>query len=188
MHEFISLDGVIQAPGGKDEDTDGGFEYGGWTILYWDDAIGEKFDETMQGADAMLLGRKTWEIHSVFETMDDPFAQALNAVPKYVVSSTLTEASRWRNSEIISGDVVEAVRKLKEQEGKDILIDGSSVLLHTLLEHDLVDVIQMHEYPLVLGSGKRLFPEGKKIEMELVASKALGSGVVFKEYRVGVGQ
>jgi dihydrofolate reductase len=187
VHEFMTLDGVMQAPGGADEDSDGGFAHGGWTIPYWHDDIGARFFATMQRADAMLLGRKTWQIHSVFEKMDDPFAQALNAVSKYVVSTTLgdDDMKRWRNSTLIRGDVAEEVRKLKEQPGKDILSDGSSVLIQTLIAAGLVDELQLHVYPVSLGGGKTIFPEGKRADFELVEAKPLPTGVTFMQYRRG---
>jgi dihydrofolate reductase len=183
--EFITLDGVIQAPGGAEEDTDGGFTQGGWTWPYWHDDIGAHFFNVMSQADALLLGRKTWQIHGgAFEPMvADPMGDAMNAIPKYVVSTTLKSASAWRNSTIISGNVVETVRRLKEQPGKNILTDGSSVLIHTLAENDLVDEYDLHVYPLVLGSGKRLFPEGKRMELKLVEVSPLPTGVVFMRYR-----
>ncbi len=183
--EFITLDGVIQAPGGPEEDTDGGFVHGGWTWPYWHDDIGLHFSQAMAEADALLLGRKTWQIHGgAFETMDgDPFADALNAVPKYVVSTTLPDASAWRNSTLIRENVVEAVRALKQQPGKSILMDGSSVLAHTLAQHDLIDEYRLHVYPLVLGSGKRLFPPGTRIDLHLVESSPLPTGVVYLRYQ-----
>ena len=183
LHEFITLDGVIQAPGGATEDTDGGFQHGGWTMPYWHDDIGARFFATMQRADALLLGRKTWQIHSIFEKMDDDFAQALNAIPKYVVSTTLTDTSAWRNTTLIPGDVVAEVRKLKQQPGKDILMDGSSVLVQTLMAHNLIDELQLHVYPVSLGGGKTIFPQGKRANFELVESKPLPTGVVFQQYR-----
>lgn len=184
--EFITLDGVIQAPGGADEDTEGGFAHGGWTWPYWHDDIGAHFGQAMTQADAMLLGRKTWQIHGgAFEPMPvgDPFGDVMNGIRKYVVSTTLQSASAWRNSTLISEDVVEAVRALKQQPSKNILMDGSSVLIHALAQHDLVDEFSLHVYPLVLGSGKRLFPEGKRLNLKLVESQALPTGVVFQRYR-----
>jgi dihydrofolate reductase len=183
--EFITLDGVIQAPGGPDEDTDGGFVHGGWTWPYWHDDIGKHFFQAMEQADTLLLGRKTWQIHGgAFEPMPagDPFGDVMKAVRKVVVSTTLKSAALWRNSTLISGNVVEEVRKLKDQPGKDILMDGSSVLIHTLQENGLVDEYSLHVYPLVLGSGKRLFPEGKRINLQLIESQALPTGVVFQRY------
>jgi dihydrofolate reductase len=185
VSEFITLDGVIQAPGGADEDTDGGFTHGGWTHPYWHDDIGAHFFEAMSEADTFLLGRKTWQIHGgAFEPMTgDPFADALNAIPKYVVSTTLTSAAAWRNSTLIRDNVVAAVRELKQQPGKNIFTDGSSVLVQTLAAHDLVDEYRLHVYPLVLGSGKRIFPPGKRLNLTLVESSPLPTGVVYMRYR-----
>jgi len=180
--EFITLDGVIQAPGGTDEDTDGGFAHGGWTHPYWHDDIGLHFAQAMTEADTLLLGRKTWQMHgNAFEPnpAEDPFGD----VKKYVVSTTLKSAAAWRHSILISGNVVEEVRKLKNQPGKNILLDGSSVLVHTLIENDLVDEYMLHVYPLVLGGGKRLFPDGKRVNLNLIESTALPTGVVFQKYQ-----
>jgi dihydrofolate reductase len=186
--EFITLDGVIQAPGGEDEDTDGGFKYGGWTQPYWHDDIGTHFSEAMSQADALLLGRKTWQGHgAAFDPMPvgDPFGDVMKGVRKYVVSTTLTSTSLWRNSTLISSNVVEEVRKLKAQDGKNILLDGSSVLARTLIENDLVDEYALHVYPLVLGSGKRLFSEGQHIGLKLVEATPMPTGVVYMRYRRG---
>jgi len=185
--EFITFDGVIQAPGGADEDVDGGFTHGCWTVPFWHDDIGNHFFETFQQADTFLLGRKTWQIHgTAFEPMkDDPFADALNGVKKYVVSTTLETASAWRNSTLIRENVVETIRMLKAQPGKDILLDGSSVLAQTLARHGLVDEYRLHVYPLVLGGGKKLFPEGVKLNLTLLESSPLPTGVVFTRYAAG---
>ncbi|NTU81337.1 MAG: dihydrofolate reductase family protein [Chloroflexales bacterium] len=187
VSEFMSLDGVIQAPGGKDEDTEGGFAHGGWTHPYWHDDIGALFDQAMRASDALLLGRKTWQIHGgAFEPMaeGDPFGDVMNAMPKYVVSTTLTSAAAWRNSTLISGNVVEEVRALKAQPGKNILIDGSSVLIHTLAQHDLIDEYHLLVYPVVLGGGKKVFPDGVRINLRLVEARPLPSGVVVTDYTV----
>ena len=183
--EFMSLDGVIQAPGGADEDMDGGFQHGGWTRPYWHDDIGAHFFAAFSQADALLLGRKTWQIHGgAFEPMvNDPFGDAMNGIAKYVVSTTLKSASDWRNSTLIRSNVVEAVRELKQQPGKNILIDGSSVLIHTLVQEDLVDEYALHVYPLVLGGGKQIFPAGTRVNLNLVESQALPTGVVYQRYR-----
>lgn len=186
VHEFITLDGVIQAPGAPDEDTDGGFVHGGWTVPYWHDDIGAHFSQAMGQADTLLLGRKTWQTHAgAFEPMaaGDPFGDVMNAFRKVVVSTTLKSAAEWRNSTLISRNAVEDVRKLKEQSGMNILMDGSSVLIHTLAENDLIDEYSLHVYPLVLGSGKRLFPAGKRLNLKLVQSRALPTGVLFQEYQ-----
>jgi dihydrofolate reductase len=189
VHEFISLDGVIQAPGAKDEDTDGGFEHGGWTLPYWDDAIGAHFGQAFAKADALLLGRRTWQEHGeAFEAGagKDEFADTMNAIQKYVVSTTLSDASMWRNSTLIGGDdVVGAVRALKAQDGGDILLDGSSVLAHTLEDADLIDQYDLHVYPIVLGGGKRLFRDGMRHDFRLVEAVPVPSGVVLLRYRKG---
>jgi dihydrofolate reductase len=185
IYEFITLDNVIQAPGGADEDTDGGFAHGGWTGPYWHDDIGAHFFGAMMEADTLLLGRKTWQIHGgAFDPVPagDPFADVLNAMRKVVVSTTLTSASAWRNSTLVRDNVVEAVRQLKDQPGKNIVLDGSSVLAHTLIENDLVDEYGLHVYPLVLGGGKRLFPAGRRVPLKLVESQALPTGVVYQRF------
>lgn len=185
VSEFITLDGVIQAPGGAEEDTDDGFRHGGWTIPYWDDAIGERFDESLNESDAFLLGRRTWQIHgSAFDPMPpgEPFFDAINAIQKYVVSRTLSDTSLWRNSTLITGDVVSQIRDLKAQEGKSIMLDGSSQLAHLLIQHDLVDEYRLAVYPLVLGSGKRLFPEGTRVNLRLLDAQTLSTGVQLLKY------
>lgn len=187
--EFMSLDGVIQAPGGAEEDTDGGFQHGGWTLPYWHDDIGGHFMQAMDECDTFLLGRKTWQGHAVFESMPegDPFGDLMKAKQKYVVSTTLQSAAAWRNSTIISQNVIEEVRKLKAKAGQNIYVDGSSVLVHTLAQHNLVDEYSLLVYPLVLGGGKRLFPDGARMDMQLVESKAFPSGVVLMRYAVNNG-
>jgi dihydrofolate reductase len=184
VSEFVSLDGVMQAPGGAEEDTEGGFAYGGWTIPYWHDDIGTHFFQAMSECDALLLGRKTWQTHGgAFEPMvDDPFGDAMNSIPKYVVSTTLTTASAWRNSTLIKDNVIEQVRALKAQSGKHILIDGSSVLVHTLIQHDLVDEYQLLIYPVVLGSGKKVFPDGVRVNLRLIEAQPIPSGVTLMRY------
>ena len=185
--EFITLDGVIQAPGAADEDTEGGFTHGGWTMPYWHDDIGAHFFEAMSECDALLLGRKTWQIHgAAFEpTAGDSFADTLNGIRKYVVSTTLESATAWRNSTLIRDGVIDAVRQLKAEPGKHIMLDGSSVLAPALADHDLVDEYRLHVYPLVLGTGKRLFPRERRIELKLVESKPLPTGVMFLRYGRG---
>jgi len=184
VSEFVTLDGVMQAPGGKDEDRDGGFEHGGWTWPYWDDAIGASFAALMKNTDAFLLGRRTYVTHAdAFEPMPagDFFGDMMNAPKKYVVSRTLTEP-KWRNTTIIRDNVIEAVRALKAEPGGDILTDGSSQLVHALLQHDLVDALHLLLYPLMLGSGKRLLPEGTYATFKLVKATPYASGVVGLQY------
>lgn len=184
VSEFISLDGVIQAPGGKDEDTDGGFEHGGWTIPFWHDDIGRSFGAMMKGVDAFLLGRRTYVVHAnAFEPMPpgDQFGDMMNAPKKYVVSRTLTKPI-WRNTEIIRDNVVETVRGLKNQAGGSIITDGSSQLVHTLLEHDLVDELHLLLYPLTLGKGKRLWTDKGHNTFSLRSATPYPSGVVGLDY------
>jgi dihydrofolate reductase len=184
VHEFMSLDGVVQAPGGKDEDRDGGFAHGGWTIPYWHDDIGVAFFQAMQNVDAFLLGRRTYETHAgAFEPMapGDPFGDLMNAPKKYVVSRTLKKPI-WRNTTIIRDDPVEAVRSLKAQSGKDIMSDGSSQLIPVLLQHDLVDELHLTLYPLTLGGGKRILPAGLHRSFRLLSAKPYPTGVVGLHY------
>jgi dihydrofolate reductase len=185
VSEFMSLDGVMQAPGGADEDTEGGFQHGAWTIPFWHDDIGAAFGALMQDVDAILLGRKTYLIHgNAFEPMPagDHFGDMMNAPAKYVVSRTL-EKPVWRNTTIIRDNVVEEIRKLKAGPGKTIVTDGSHELVHTLLEHDLVDELHLLLYPLILGGGKRLFPAGVHTTFKLASTKPYPSGVVDLHYQ-----
>lgn len=175
----------MQAPGGAEEDTEGGFAHGGWTMPYWHDDIGESILQELNQSNTLLLGRKTWQTHAqAFEpAVGDPFADLLNNLRKYVVSTTLKSADAWRNSTIIRENVVEAVRKLKEQPGKDIHVDGSSVLVHTLAQADLVDEYQLLVFPIVLGSGKKVFPDGFYAPLKLVETKSFPSGVMLMRYQ-----
>jgi dihydrofolate reductase len=184
VSEFITLDGVIQAPGGEKEDTDGGFAHGGWTMPFWHDDIGATFGALMKDVDAILLGRKTYVTHAeAFEPMPvgDPFGDMMNAPAHYVVSKTL-EKPIWRNTTIIRDNVVEAVRALKAQPGKTIITDGSSKLVHTLLANDLVDELHLLLYPLAVGGGKRLFPENVHTKFTLKGATPFPTGVVDLHY------
>jgi dihydrofolate reductase len=184
VSEFVSLDGVMQAPGGKDEDRDGRFEHGGWTMPYWHDDIGLSFDALMQDVDALLLGRRTYVIHAeAFEPMPpgDQFGDLMNAPKKYVVSRTLDKPI-WRNTTIIRDNVIESVRALKAETGRSILTDGSSQLVHALLAHDLVDELHLLVYPLTLGSGKRLWPDRVLTQFRLRSTTPYPTGVVGLDY------
>jgi dihydrofolate reductase len=184
VSEFMTLDGVMQAPGAKDEDLDGGFPYGGWTVPYWHDAIGESFSAIMKDADAFLLGRRTYVTHAeAFEPLPpgDPFGDLMNAPKKYVVSRTLKKPM-WRNTTIIRDNVIESVRALKAEPGKNILTDGSSQLVHALLEHDLVDELHLLLYPIVLGTGKRVLPQGVHATFRLRSATPYPTGVVDLDY------
>ena len=184
VSEFMTLDGVMQAPGGKDEDRDGGFEHGGWTIPYWHDDIGKSFGALMADTDAFLLGRRTYVTHAeAFEPLPpgDLFGDMMNAPKKYVVSRTLKDPI-WRNTTIIRDNVIESVRALKAEPGKNILTDGSSQLVHALFAHDLVDELHLLLYPLALGKGKRVLPDGVLAKFRLASSTPYPTGVVGLHY------
>ena len=184
VSEFVTLDGVMQAPGGRDEDRDGGFEHGGWTIPYWHDDIGASFGALMADTDTFLLGRKTYVTHAqAFEPLPagDFFGDMMNAPKKYVVSKTLKDPI-WRNTTIIRDNVVAAVRKLKAEPGKNILTDGSSQLVHELIANDLVDELHLLLYPLTLGGGKKVLPEGTMAKFSLKSATPYPTGVVGLHY------
>jgi len=184
VHEFMTLDGVMQAPGGKDEDRDGGFEHGGWTLPYWHDDIGKNFGALMQDVDAFLLGRRTYVTHAeAFEPLPagNFFGDMMNAPKKYVVSKTLQKPI-WRNTTIIRDNVIDSVRALKAQSGKSIFIDGSSQLVHALIAADLIDELHLTLYPLALGSGKRVLPDGVYSQFSLKSATPYPTGVVGLHY------
>lgn len=183
---FLTLDGVMQAPGGPDEDQSGGFRHGGWLVPYFDETLVEAMTEWVERAGAFLFGRKTYEIFAAsWPKSTDPadrIAMALNTRPKYVASRTL-ETAEWNNSTLLEGDVTDAVAKLKAQEGGEIQVHGSGGLLQTLLGHDLVDALRLWWFPVVLGTGKRLFGEGAlPASFRLVESKATTTGAVLHVY------
>src|SRR5918997_1495635 len=157
---FVTLDSVIQAPGGPEEDPAGGFEHGGWAVGYWDDDLGAAMGESMAPPFDLVLGRKTYEIFAAhWPHTHDPGAEELNSATKHVASTTLTELD-WQNSKLIEGDVADGVRKLKQQGGPELQVHGSANLIQTLLEHRLIDEFRLLTFPLVLGTGKRLFDGG----------------------------
>jgi dihydrofolate reductase len=182
---FLTLDGVMQAPGGPDEDREGGFDHGGWSFTYWDDLMGRLIVESTLKAGALLLGRKTYEIfaaHWPHVADDDPVAAKLNSVPKYVASRTLDEVT-WNNAALIQGDVAEAVAKLKQEPGGEIQVTGSGDLVQTLLEHDLVDEYKLWIFPLVVGDGKRLFGHGTLPgALKLLDTQTSTTGVAIHTY------
>jgi len=184
--EFLSLDGVMQAPGAPDEDTEGGFQHGGWQRPYFDDVLGATAAEGMAATDTYLFGRKTYEGMAAYwptAPHDDPYARHLNSTPKYVASTTLPGVE-WQNSTLIEGDVAEEVAKLKQQPGKNIAVLGSGNLVQTLSEHDLVDEYFLAMFPIVLGRGKRLFRDADQVSrLSLVDSKATSTGGVILTYR-----
>jgi dihydrofolate reductase len=183
--EYVSLDGVVQAPGHHGEDPEGGFEHGGWTGPFMADHR-KYLSEAFPAAGAFLLGRRTYEIFAAYwptvTNEEDEIARALNSLPKYVASSTLTDAE-WDGTTLVKGDVAEEVARLKEQPGKDILLVGSSGLAQTLIKHDLVGEYQLWLHPVVLGSGKRLFRDGgPATNLKLVDSRTAVSGLVILTY------
>ena len=184
---FLSLDGVMQAPGAPDEDRSGNFRHGGWLVPYADADMGRIITDVFAKTDAFLLGRKTYEIFAAHwprvTDPDDPVATALNRLPKYVVSRTLAKAE-WHNSTVIRGDIAKQVAELKQRHGREILIQGSSELLQTLLANDLVDEYRLLLFPVVLGSGKRLFGSGTvPSALTLLDTRATSTGVVVNTYR-----
>lgn len=184
--QFITYDGVIQGPSDPSEDTDGGFTHGGWFLPFWHDDLGAHFFKTIAACDTLLLGRKTWQMHGdAFEPMvngDNPFADVLNGKKKFVVSKTLASAAAWRDTTIIRGNVVDEVRRLKASPGKNIRIDGSSMLLNELIAHDLVDTFYLMVVPIVLGSGKRIFPANHRVDLKLIETIRYPTGVTLMHY------
>ena len=187
LHTFLTLDGVMQAPGGPEEDPDGGFGYGGWSFPYGDEDFGTAMTGWFEHASAFLLGRKTYQIFSGHwpRVTDpaDPVASKLNALPKYVVSTTLTSAD-WHNSSLIGGgDVAAEVAKLKELPADELQVHGSGALAHTLIEYDLVDEYRLLYFPVHLGTGKKLFRDGAKAAaLRLLSSSTTSTGVVIASY------
>lgn len=181
----MSLDGVMQGPGGPDEDTSGGFQQGGWAMPYFDESMVEASSLGMASAGGLVLGRRTYDIFASYwphQGDDVPFASFLNKVPKHVASRTLKEPLEWANAHLIQGDVAEGVRKLKEETAEDLVMLGSGDLAQTLMEHDLIDQYDLLIVPLVLGEGKRLFREGSSLRLKLVDEKRSGTGVVMTTY------
>ena len=182
--EFMSLDGVMQAPGLPDEDTEGGFEHGGWQQAYFDEQFDEGMRRTIAAADSMLLGRRTYDIFAGYwPNSKEELAGRLNGMTKYVVSRT-RQSVDWQNSVLIKGDVAPEIARLKQQPGKHILVFGSSQLVPTLLRHDLVDELQLAIHPLILGSGKHLFREAMdRKNFTLFESRTTPKGVLMLGYR-----
>jgi dihydrofolate reductase len=183
---FLTLDGVMQAPGGPDEDREGGFRHGGWLVPYFDEKLAEIMTQWTKRAGAFLLGRKTYEIFAASwpKSADptDEIATALNTRPKFVASRTL-EKVNWNNSRLLKGDVAKEVAKLKVQEGGEIQVHGSANLLQTLLKHDLIDTIRIWQFPVVIGAGKRLFGEGTiPASFRLVDTQQTTTGAVLHVY------
>ena len=190
LHQFLTLDGVLQAPGGREEDTSDSFEHGGWSVPYGDgDETGENpMEAWFSRAEAFLLGRTTYEIfagfwpHATGTDFDGPIAQQLNSLPKYVASTTLDSVG-WENSQLITGDVADAVRRLKEQPGGELQIHGSGALATYLIHHQLIDEYRLLTYPVYLGTGKRLFADGLRPgALRMLSSSTTSAGVVISTY------
>lgn len=186
IHTFLTLDGVMQAPGGPEEDREGRFEHGGWSVPYGDADFGEAMVGWFADADAFLLGRKTYEIFNGHwprvTDADDPIASKLNALPKHVASTTL-DTVEWHNSSLLGGDVTAEVAKLKEQPGKELQVHGSGGLAQTLIAHDLIDEYRLLIFPVRLGSGKKLFRDGATpAALRLTGSRTTSTGVLIATY------
>ena len=186
--EFMSLDGVVQAPGGPEEDTEGGFAHGGWSHPYFDmDVMAPVISESMEGAEALLYGRRTWQGMAAAwpDRAGDPYADQMNAIEKYVASRTLTDADMTWNTTLLPGDgAVEAIAELRNRDGGDLIVWGSASLVRTLLAEGLVDELNLMIEPILLGGGKRIFPEdGTARPLQLVRSVTAATGVQVSTYR-----
>jgi dihydrofolate reductase len=185
MVESITLDGVMQSPGRPDEDTRGGFDQGGWAVPYNDEVMGRAMGERMARSGSLVLGRRTYQDFAGFwpKQPDNPYTERLNAAQKYVASRTLSEPLPWENSTLLEGDAVEAIAELKEQDAEDLGLLGSGELARALMLRNLVDEYLLLIYPLILGSGRRLFAEGAFEPLELTDSLTTTTGVVIATYR-----
>jgi dihydrofolate reductase len=187
VNEFMTLDGVVQAPGGADEDTSGGFEHGGWHMPYMDEVAQTEVLEGINEAGGFLLGRRTYEIFAGYwpnaPDEEQVIAEPLNSKPKYVASTTLSEPLEWQNSTVLDGDVAEAVPALKQEDGGDLHVIGSSELVRTLMANDLVDELRVMIDPLVVGGGKRVFnDDGALRPWRLVDSQVTTTGAILATY------
>ncbi|TGL58730.1 dihydrofolate reductase family protein [Leptospira sarikeiensis] len=181
--EFITLDGVIQAGGGPEEDTSGGFEYGGWQVPYSDDVLGTVMNKQMSPPFDLLLGRKTFDIWAPYWPKHSDFWPSVMTATKYVASNTLA-SHEWKPSVFLNGDIVEKIRNLKQEEGPDLHVYGSANLVQTLMKHDLVDEFWLKIYPLTLGTGKRLFVEGTiPAAFKVTESQISPNGIIIATYK-----
>jgi len=179
---FITMDGVMQAPGGPTEDPSGGFTYGGWVVPYFDDFLGAIMGEQMGKPFDLLLGRKTFEIFASYWPHHEDEGPGINNATKYVASNTLT-THEWRKSVFLKGNVVEEIKKIKQQDGPDLQVHGSANLIQTLLKHDLIDELWLKIFPITLGTGKRLFAEGNRpAAFKVSESKTSPTGVIVANY------
>jgi dihydrofolate reductase len=181
---FVTMDGVMQAPGGPKEDTSGGFAYGGWSFNYWDEIMGKVMGGFMEIPFELLLGKRTYDIFAAHwpQSKEEPIASKFNGTRKYVVSHTFQDLS-WRGSTLITGDVVAEIKKLKAKDGPDLWVHGSGNLIQTLLKNNLIDAMHVWTFPVTVGSGKRLFAEGTQAGgFKLVDSKTSTTGVIIASY------
>ncbi len=188
LSDFMSLDGVVQAPGGPKEDTDGGFAHGGWSMPYFDPEMGSAIDDVMERTEALLFGRRTWQTMAAAwpERGGDPFADRINEMRKYVASRTLTQEDlTWSGSTLLpADDAIGAVRELRAREGGALQVWGSASLATQLIQHDLVDEYRLMIEPVLLGGGKRIFPgDGRARPLRLVSTSATATGVLVCTYR-----
>jgi dihydrofolate reductase len=182
--EFLTLDGVMQAPGGPSEDTSGGFKYGGWIVPHADDLLGKVMGEQMSRSFSLLLGRKTYDIWAGYWPHHENVWPGVNSATKYVASKDSSLKLDWNNSVLLTGNVAEEVRRLKTQDGPELQVYGSGNLIQTLLKHDLVDEFWLKIFPITLGTGKRLFTEGTiPAAFTLIDSKISPKGVIFANYK-----
>lgn len=178
----MSLDGVMQAPGGPEEDTSGGFKYGGWIVPFFDESLGEIMDKQMSKNSDLLLGRKTFEIFAAYWPAHESDWPGINEAKKYVVSNTIS-GHKWKNSIILNGKVEDQIKKLKQQDGADLQVYGSSNLIQTLLKYDLIDEFWLKIFPIILGKGKRLFGEGfLPTKFRLIENSVTPNGVIIANY------
>jgi dihydrofolate reductase len=187
VNEFMSLDGVVQAPGAADEDVSGGFAHGGWHLRYFDDLSQKRVLEGIVGAGGFLLGRRTYEIFAAYwpnaSEEEQVIAEPLNTKPKYVASTTLTEPLEWQNSTLLQGDLAEAVAELKQEDGGDLHVIGSAELVQSLIGRGLLDELRLMIDPLLLGGGKRMFPnDGSLRTLRLVDSEVTTTGAILATY------
>jgi dihydrofolate reductase len=187
VNEFMSLDGVVQAPGGADEDPSGGFEHGGWHLGYFDDVSRKWVLDSIVEAGGFLLGRRTWEIFAAYwpnaSEEEQVIADPLNTKPKYVASRTLSDPLEWQGSTVLRGDVAEAVAALKQQDGGDVHVIGSAELVRSLFEHDLVDELRLMIDPLLLGGGKGIFRvDGARRPLRLLDGEVTSTGAILATY------
>jgi dihydrofolate reductase len=187
INTFVTLDGVMQAPGGPEEDPTGGFKYGGWSVNYWDEMMGKVMADSLSEPFNLLLGRRTYEIFAAHwpYIKNDPVADKFNFIQKYVVSRSLKNVD-WKNSFIIKNNVVQEIKKLKDKDGPELQVHGSGNLIQTLIKENLIDEFRLWLFPVLIGKGKRLFGEGTYASnLKLTETKSSTTGVIISTYVPG---